>query len=247
MNLEETTLLATQIIEDAHAAGKDEDDVKMEMFAAKIPFSKLNSLYKSISIKLGHIVDPKEVTAGIGEAILEIPWEQFTTWDEVEPAISHVVDSIDGATSTRVIALVRTHCRENEIDLPRKPKGSAGGGPRSSKLSETIVALVASNPQATKAEAYDAISPLVGGANRHKNTLYYINTTFAICVAVKTEVSLADVLAALKAQPDPEDSITSAAASEEADTAEEMSDEELEAATEPDEDEDDLDEEDFVE
>lgn len=222
MDNEDIKKLATQIIEDGYAESKSEDDVKMDMFAAKVPFSKLNSLYKTISIELGHIVDPKEVTEGINALLADIPWADFEEWDQAEPAIDHIVENVNGATPQRALSLVRAYCKTEEIDLPKKPKatGGGGGGARSSKLANAIVQAVLDGVT-SKEDAYAIINPLVGGKMKHKNTLYYVNTTFAICLAVKTETPLTDVMAELKEQADPAGADPVAEAVEEDDFEEE--------------------------
>lgn len=198
--------IATRIIENGFASDMSEDDIKMEMFSNKIPFSKLNSLYKQVAIELGLMVDPKVVTENVNEMLKEMPLDEIEEWHQVESAVQHVVDNVDGATSARVLTLMRTYCKENDIELPKKPKASGGGGPRTSKLSEAVVSLVNKNPNATKQEAYDTLKPLVGGNFQHKNTLYYINTSFALALAAKKGVDLETVISDLKKQPDPEGS-----------------------------------------
>lgn len=197
---------ATSIIENGFANDMSEDDIKMEMFSNKIPFSKLNTLYKQVAIELGLMVDPKVVTENVNEMLKEMPLDEIEEWSQVESAVQHVVDNVDGATSARVLTLMRTYCKENEIELPKKPKSAAGGGPRTSKLAEAVVSLVNRNPNATKQEAYDTLKPLVGGNFQHKNTLYYINTSFALALAAKKGIDLENVVAELKKQPDPEGS-----------------------------------------
>lgn len=202
MNLEELHAIATPIIEEAHLQGKDDDTIKMELMAAKIPFSKLNAVHKAVSIELGILVDPKEVTANLNEKIASVPWGDYETWDEVESVAQSLVENVDGATPQRAYALIRSFCREEEIKLPSRPRGG-GGGPRTSKLAEIIVAMVVADPQTDVATAYAAIHEHVGGAHRHRNTLYYVFSTFAVAVAAATGSTLEDVVKNLRAQPEP--------------------------------------------
>lgn len=203
--LEELRNIAIPIIQQAAEEGANADDTKMNMFASKVPYSKINSLYKNISIELGLMVDPKQVTEGINSKIKSIDWSAYKSWDDVITVLNQVEQATPGATASRVLTLVRAYTKEEEIKLPEKPRATGGTGPRSSKLSSTIVDMITKNPSTSKIEAYKVIHGLVGGANRHKNTLFYVNTTFAICSAVANGVSLVDAVSSLKAQEDPED------------------------------------------
>jgi len=222
---------ATKIIENGFANDMSEDDIKMEMFSAKIPFSKLNSLYKQISIELGLMVDPKVVTENVNNLLEQMPLDEIEEWHQVESAVQHIVDNVDGATPARVLTLMRSHCKDQEIELPKKPKSASGtSGPRTSKLSEAVVNLVNKNPNATKQEAYDTLKPLVGGNFQHKNTLYYINTSFALALAAKKGVTLEEVVTELKKQQDPEGSDTSPEEVEKQEQQEEQEEEQKEQA-----------------
>ena len=203
MNLEELKVLATQIIEAGHADDKTEDDIKMDMFGAKIPFSKLNSLYKTIAIELGLLVDPKVVTEGVSELVEMVSWDDMETWDDVQGAVDSIADKVDGATPQRVISLIRAHCREEEIELPKKPKGTAGGGGRArgGKAAAAMVELFAANPAPTKQEFYDVVRPVTKG---HRNVMDYMNMYFYILSAVKGgEGDLTKIIEALRGTEDP--------------------------------------------
>jgi hypothetical protein len=219
--LEQMKINATMVIEQSHNEGLDEDATKMKMFAAGVKFSKLNSLYKSISIELGHLVDPKEITESLKELIPTVEWADIESWESgVQQAVDWLVSEVDGATPQRALALVRAYCKEEEVQLPAKPKGATGGGTgggRASKLAAGIVDLVIANPMATKQEAYDVIYPLVGGKMKHKNAMYYVNSTFAIAVAAASGTTLDVVTANLKEQADPANTDPAQAADEDED------------------------------
>lgn len=205
-SLEEIKIIANQVIESGHLEGKGEDDVKMEMFAQGVPFSKLNSLYKAVSIELGHLVDPKLVTEGLNELIKDIPWDTYEEWEEVESAVSALVDAVDGATSGRALSLIRTYCRNEEVSLPRKPKASStGSGGRTSKLANAVVDLVISTENPTKQDAYDVVFPLTSGKNQHKNAMYYVNSVFSVALASRKGVALSEVVKELASQAEPAD------------------------------------------
>lgn len=205
MKTEEMKTLATGIVKAGWEAGKDEDDIKMDMFTAKIPFGKLNTLFKNCSIELGFMADPKEVTDGLKE-VLEGYGDkiELADWAAVESTLAHMAGQVEGATPQRALSLLKAHCRDNEIEFPKKPAGAAGA-PRAGKLANAIVDLVNSAKDATKAQAFEVIYPLVGGQMKYKNALYYVNTTFAHCMAIANAQPLAETIANINGQVDPED------------------------------------------
>lgn len=203
MNLEELKTLATKIIDEGFMEGKSEDDIKMDMFAAKIPFSKLNSLYKSIAIELGHIVDPKVVAEGVNGYVDQVDWDGMGSWDEVQTAIDGIVGEVNGATPQRVLALVRSYCKNEEIELPKKPKGAGGGGGgKGGKIASAIAELFKTNKTPTKQDFYDAILPNVKG---HRNATDVTKMYLGVCLAVTSGRGIAEVMEELNKQPWPKD------------------------------------------
>jgi len=202
MNLDETKALAKDIIETGYAENMSEDDIKLEMFTQKIPYSKLNSIFKSLSIELGLMVNPKDVTDGANALIEKIDWTVCEEWDNVATNIDHIVDNVDGASAARVLTLIRAFCKDEEIELPRKPKASSGGGggSKGGKVAVAVADLFAQG-QPTKQEYYDTVLPLVKGP---KNALAFMSTFFLICSAAKAGSSLAQAIEDTKDMPMPD-------------------------------------------
>ena len=229
MNKDELHALAKGIIEAGYAEGKEENDVKGDMLLAKIQYGKINGLFKSISIELGHLVDPKDVTEEINKALADEDFSGVENWAEVQAVADRFAEEITGATAARAITLIRAHCKEEEVELPKKPRsGGTGGGPRTSKVATAVVELFNTNPAPTKQDFYDAVFPVVGGDKRHSNVLYYMNIYFAVCLAVKGSTDLDTVGKYLGSLPTPEGS-------------DEQIGEEVDAAEEAEEAEDDND------
>ena len=182
--------------------GLSEDEIKVRLFEEGVPFSKLNKTYKDIAISQGLIVDPKVVREGIREHLEEYDWEVMDTWEDVSMAINEIVDAVEGATTAKVTAMVRSYCEAEEIALPKKPRGRKGPG-RGGRLMNAIVQLATDNPDVTKEEAYDIIRPMVGGNKPHSNTLYYINNVLVPMLAVARKESLPAVKARFAAMQDP--------------------------------------------
>jgi len=200
MNLDETKDLAQGIIQAGYDENKGEDDVKMDMFAAKIPFSKLSSLFKSISIELGHIIDPKEIKDGINELIEQVSWDAMESWSDITEAVSGIMERVNGSTEGRVLTLIRAFCKVEEIDLPKKPKGTVGGRARGGKAAAAIVSLFNDNPEPTKQDFHDAVRPCTKG---DKNVLDYINMYYYVVSAVKSGTDLPSAITKLSSQADP--------------------------------------------
>lgn len=202
MNLEQMQELAARLVEEGYADNQDANTIKTQMIVEGIDYGKVNKLYKDCAIDLGLMVDPKEITVAVVEAITDIDFSQAETWDQVEQVIAKVASEVDGATEARVTTIIRAHCRDEEIVLPKKPaKKSGATGSRGGKIVEAVVALVNDNPSATRQDCYNALEDLVGGEKKHDNILYYVNLFFTPCMAVRSSVTVAEMSVTLSTQP----------------------------------------------
>lgn len=129
---------AEKIIRSGFENGASEDDMKMAMFSAKIPFSQLNTLFKNTAIELGFIRDPKVVTAEINEQVKESDWEALTTWEQVRACVQQIEDEVKGSNYKRIMTIVRPFCKEQGIELPKEVKA----GPTGTRTNAFMVAAV---------------------------------------------------------------------------------------------------------
>ncbi len=187
--------LAISIIQAGFEAGKDEDTIKTEMCAAKIPFGKANSLFMPIAIELGLMVDPKILQTAIESQVKETEWDVCETWEHVEKFVEGILEEVEGATRQKVMALAKKHCKENEIELPKEAKAPKAARAKGGKVADAVTSAFLANPSCGKDELYDAILPTVKGPD---NAEYYVNQYHALGWALANKITLAQAAVATK-------------------------------------------------
>lgn len=188
---------ATSILTSGYANEATEDDMKMAMMQAGIPFSQLAPLFKGLSIDLGFIVDPKVVTANIKAQVEESAWESLTSWEQVKACVTQIEEEVKGATYMRIMQLVKPFCKEKGIDLPEEVK--AASGTRANAFMVTAVDYFNGNEAPTKdgmfAVTLETIP--VTAKNKEEKCRQNINKIFHIMWAVKYGVSLKEASVAV--------------------------------------------------
>lgn len=189
MTPEEMQALATQIITQAFNENASEDDTKQAMFSQGIPFSKLNPLYKSLSIALGFITDPKEVTAGIKANMVNCQWDACQEHSHVEAFVKQLMETVPGATNMRVMQLVKPYVKSLGITLPEPPTAAKGTRNSVGAVASAAVEYFNSTEAPTKDGMFNAIRPHVAA---HKNAVANTKLYFNVLWAAVNRVPLID-------------------------------------------------------
>lgn len=177
------------------------DDIKMAMFNAKIPFSKLNSLFRTCAIELKLIVDPKIVTEGVTKAVAETAWDSCETWEDVEGMVAGCVEDVPGSTHARVLTLMRKFVKDEEIDLPKPVKAAKASRARGGAIAKAIAAVFATNSKASKADVYAAVLPTV---KADKNAYDVMVMHYNLCFACANGLDLDAAIEATKGEAIPQ-------------------------------------------
>lgn len=180
---------------------QDQDAVLALMFSKGVPFGKLKTWYKTVGIKEEFIADPSVVKEAITEYMDENgdSFEAFDEWSDVEDFVTAAVEVIDGSTEAQILRMVRGYCKESEIELPKKTKGSGGPRKRGGALAASIVDYCNTAETISTRGFYDAVLPAVKGP---KNAHYYVGAFFSMIYAVKNGCSLDEANAAMKTMPE---------------------------------------------
>jgi len=131
---------AQKIIISGFKDGKSEDTIKTDLFTAGIPdkitFSKIQKLYKKITLSQGLVKSAKEVKADILNFLEEVKFkETVSAWDfdalelnkrvnynRFVPIISKAIFEVRGATERRVVSVMKNILSELNKEMPYKPK-----------------------------------------------------------------------------------------------------------------------------
>ena len=202
-DIEQYREVATPIVLQGFSEGLSDDELKLRLFTAKVPYSLLNSVVRTIAVEEGLRVDPKQVLNDVKEALAAyVDWEGIDDYDDLWTLAESIENQVKGSNVTRIIELARNHCQPLGIVLPARPR-SAKKKSREGKVARTVVALFKVNKMPTKQEFYDALVPVVGGKQAHKNILSYMKIYLAVASAIANEGDLAKHVKRISKNPDP--------------------------------------------
>jgi hypothetical protein len=180
MNPEQMKVAATAVITQGFAEKATDDEMKQAMFSQGIPFSKLNPLFKQLSIELGFVVSPAVVTAGIKESMVGCAWDACTTAEHVEAFANQIMAAIPGSTRMRVMQLVKPYTKSLGLTLPEPPAAVGGTRNKVGPVASAAVEYFNSTEAPTKEGMFNAIRPHVAKhTNAVANTKLYFNVLWA--------------------------------------------------------------------
>lgn len=127
-------------------AGKNEDQILVEIVNSGVKFSAATRYYKEALKESGMYISSKDrkeqATAILKE--MEFAPESF---QDVQDAVVKIREGVVDTDDKKALSAIRAYCKENEIAMPKKAKGGAGGN-RSSIRTRTMDFVLA-NPGVT--------------------------------------------------------------------------------------------------
>ena len=180
-----------RIITSAFANGEvDGDVIKAAMFENDIPFSKLNKIYKYVTVSENLVVDPAVIKDGIQAEINSSEWSVgFDEWFAVDTAAKEITSKVNGATHSKVISMLRSHFTQNEMTFPKKqsaPKVKTG---RVGKINRVYVSVFAADSKASKETLIEALKAVT---KTEKNASDYGSSMHLTLYAVANGLSVED-------------------------------------------------------
>jgi len=140
----------TDIIKAAFAEGDvDENEVLVQIVNSGVSFRNAQKVYKQITEDLGLRVSAKDRY----EQVVDLLGDSatFDEYSDVEGAVQLITKKVGDTSAPQAMAALRKFAKENEIELPKKPKGSKGDGkPRGFKA--VAYAWIMDNKDCTKDE-----------------------------------------------------------------------------------------------
>jgi hypothetical protein len=146
------------IILSGFKAKQSPDAIKSAIFAEGVPFSKLSVLYSMITKAEKLVADPKEIAAGVDAGIkamkIKFGGKKPIEYGDLAPGIANIVETVKGATESRVITALKKLFEENETPFPRKPAPTRG---RMGIVAKTVINVFKKNSKASEAELKEAL------------------------------------------------------------------------------------------
>lgn len=104
-------------------AGKDEDDVKMDMIQSGATFKNVTRLYNKFMIDAGLAMSAADRKAVVDETL---EGRDLSTEEGFDQAVAALVEAVTGSTERSAAALVRSFGKKEDVDVFTKPKGDGG-------------------------------------------------------------------------------------------------------------------------
>lgn len=145
----------------SHAAGKDEDEIKLDMIGAGATFKNVTRLFNQFSVDAGLTVSKEEkdqIIAGV------LSGADLSTAEGFDGKVAELMAALTGSTDKSAAALIRAYAKKNGLEVFKKAKGGTGEAKTgfAGKFYEWLVA----NPTSTVAEA----TAYIQGTDGHEET-----------------------------------------------------------------------------
>ena len=142
------------IIFSGFKADQTPDAIKSAIFKEGVPFSKLSKLYSMITKSEGLVVDPKIVISEIRKALSNVKLTFEETYGQLIGLSEEIAKPIKGCQVSKVMYVLKTVFKENEVEFPRKPAPVRG---RMGIINKTIVNVFKKNSKASQDDLYEAL------------------------------------------------------------------------------------------
>lgn len=145
----------------SHAAGKEEDEIKLDMIGAGATFKNVTRLFNQFSVDAGLTVSKEEkdqIIAGV------LSGADLSTAEGFDGKVAELMAALTGSTDKSAAALIRAYAKKNGLEVFKKAKGGTGEAKTgfAGKFYEWLVA----NPTSTVAEA----TAYIQGTDGHEET-----------------------------------------------------------------------------
>ena len=145
----------------AHAAGKEEDDIKLEMIGAGATFKNVTRLFNQFSVDAGLTVSKEEKD----QILLDVLNGAYLADEATFNAkVEELMARLSGSTDKSAAALIRAYAKKNGIEAFKKAKG--GTGEAKTGFAAKFYDFLVANPACTVAEA----TAFIQGTDGHEET-----------------------------------------------------------------------------
>ena len=145
----------------AHAAGKEEDDIKLDMIGAGATFKNVTRLFNQFSVDAGLTVSKEEKDQILLDVLNGADLADEATFNA---KVEELMARLAGSTDKSAAALIRAYAKKNGIEAFKKAKG--GTGEAKTGFSAKFYDFLAANPACTVAEA----TAFIQGTDGHEET-----------------------------------------------------------------------------
>lgn len=107
----------------SHAAGKEEDDIKLDMIGAGATFKNVTRLFNTFSVDAGLVVGKEEKDQII---LTVLNGADLSTEESFNAKVTELMAALAGTTDKSAAALIRAYAKKAGIEAFKKAKGASG-------------------------------------------------------------------------------------------------------------------------
>ena len=148
----------------AHAAGKEEDDIKLDMIGAGATFKNVTRLFNQFSVDAGLTVSKEEKDQIVMDVLNGADLADEATFNA---KVEELMARLSGSTDKSAAALIRAYAKKNGIEAFKKAKG--GTGEAKTGFAAKFYDFLVANPECTVAEATAFIQGTDGNEETSEN------------------------------------------------------------------------------
>lgn len=145
----------------AHAAGKEEDDIKLEMIGAGATFKNVTRLFNQFSVDAGLTVSKEEKDQILLDVLNGADLADEATFNA---KVEELMARLSGSTDKSAAALIRAYAKKNGIEAFKKAKG--GTGEAKTGFAAKFYDFLVANPTSTVEQA----TAFIQGTDGHEET-----------------------------------------------------------------------------
>ena len=145
----------------AHAAGKEEDDIKLDMIGAGATFKIVTRLFNQFSVDAGLTVSKEEKDQILLEVLNGADLSDEATFNA---KVEELMARLTGSTDKSAAALIRAYAKKNGIEAFKKAKG--GNGEAKTGFAAKFYDWLVANPTSTVEQA----TAFIQGTDGHEET-----------------------------------------------------------------------------
>ena len=145
---------AEQIIIEANENGLGEEETLLSLVNGGVPFKKASKMYTQIRVQLGLEVSASDRKAQINDYLSKKGLKPVEYSDTLA-VVAALQSEVPGLTSSQALAGINKFAKENQIEMPKKPK--AAKKPKGGFKAQLITWIV-KNPTAKQAELEDFVA-----------------------------------------------------------------------------------------
>ena len=145
----------------AHAAGKEEDEIELDMIGAGATFKNVTRLFNQFSVDAGLTVSKEEKDQILLDVLNGADLADEATFNA---KVEELMARLSGSTDKSAAALIRAYAKKNGIEAFKKAKGGTGEAKTgfAAKFYDWLVA----NPTST----VDQATAFIQGTEGHEET-----------------------------------------------------------------------------